>query len=74
MDASVASVVVAAIAAVGTVIAARLAHRAERNTRPTSNGFAGETIRRLERIEGLIVGHLEDHAEHDLRTRRQSRP
>lgn len=77
MDASttaaVASVTVATIATAGTLVAAWLAHRAERNTRPISNGFAGDVTRRLERIEVLIVNHLEDHAERDLAPRRKPR-
>lgn len=68
----VAAVIAAAIATGGTITAAWIAHRAEKNTRPISNGFADDVKRRLTRIEGLMVGHLEDHTQHDLMRRRRS--
>jgi hypothetical protein len=68
------SVVVATVAASGTIVAAWMSHRAERNTRPISNGFAGDVCRRLGRIEHLLVNHLEDHAQHDLSGRSEPRP
>lgn len=64
---------VASIAACGTVVSSWIAHRAEKNTRPISNGFASETLTRLGRIETLIVNHLEDHAESDLNNHRNRR-
>jgi hypothetical protein len=67
------SVVVATVAASGTIVAAWMSHRAERNTRPISNGFASDVCRRLGRIEHLLVNHLEDHAEHDLRSKKPPR-
>lgn len=70
--AAAASVAVATIAAAGTVTAAILTRKVEQNTRGVSNGFAGDTTRRLERIEQLIVDHLDDHAQRDLMRRRKN--
>jgi hypothetical protein len=61
------AVCVAAIGAVGSVAAAWVARQAAQNTKPISNGFASEVKGRLERIENLIVNHIEAHADHDVR-------
>jgi cation transporter-like permease len=59
--------VVATIGALGSIAAAYIAHKAHKNTKPISNGFAPETIQRLVRIEDLIVDHIADHAQSDVR-------
>lgn len=61
---------VAAIGAVGSIVAAWVAHRVARNTKPISNGFAADTFRRLDRIEELILDHIESHANADVRRKR----
>ena len=66
------TVYVAAIAALGSILSAWLALKAQKNTKPLSNGFAGDVIRRLDRIEGAILNHLEDHAEAELKKRRDN--
>lgn len=53
---------VASIGAGGSVVAAWVAHKANKNTKPISNGFAPDTIQRLARIEDLLIQHLNDHA------------
>jgi len=60
------SIIVATIGAGGAVFAARVARQARDNTRPISNGFASDTLHRLDRIEGLIIAHIASHAAHDL--------
>lgn len=61
---------VASIGAVGAVAAAWIARQAQRNTKPLSNGFAGDVTRRLDRIECLITSHIQAHADHDVSRRR----
>lgn len=58
---------VAAIGALGSVVAAWVARQAVRNTRPLSNGFAGDITSRLSRIEDLIVNHINDHAKSHIK-------
>jgi hypothetical protein len=58
---------VAAIGALGSVVAAWVARQAVRNTRPLSNGFAGDITGRLTRIEDLIVNHINDHAQSNIK-------
>lgn len=67
MDAGIAAVVVASIAAVASILSTIISAKAARNTKPIGNGFASDVVRRLGRIETLIVNHLEDHAGNDLR-------
>ena len=61
-----AAVIVATVGAVGSVMAAWVARQARNNTQPISNGFAKDTLGRLDRIEGLIIAHIASHATHDL--------
>lgn len=49
-------------AATVSSIAAVYAAKAEKNSRPVSNGFAGGVNRKLDRLEDLIHEHLRDHA------------
>lgn len=65
------AVLVAAVAAGGSVITAIVSRKVHENTKPIGNGFAGDVTRRLERIEGLIIDHLEDHASADLSRKRR---
>lgn len=60
------SIAVASIGAIGACVAAFISHTTQRNTKPISNGFAADTTRRLDRIEGLITGHIQAHADHDV--------
>jgi len=64
--------------AVGTMLAALFAgwqaHRSNKQTKSTGNGFAKHVLdgqarhdAALERIEGKIDRHVEDHAESDIR-------
>ena len=41
--------------------------RANKQTKATGNGFAKHVKESLDRIEGKIDRHIEDHAESDLR-------
>lgn len=41
--------------------------RANKQTKATGNGFAKHVKESLDRIEGKIDRHIEDHAEADLR-------
>ena len=66
MVAAIVAIIAACIAAVGSVAAAKVGRQARDNTRSVGNGFAGDVTRRLARIEGLVVAHLEAHATHDL--------
>lgn len=59
----------ATIQALGTVLAASIAayaalkaSKAEKNSRPVSNGFAKAVTGSLERIEKRIDEHLRDHS------------
>lgn len=59
----------ATIQALGTVLAASIAayaalkaSKAEKNSRPVSNGFAKSVTGSLERIEKRIDEHLRDHS------------
>lgn len=52
------SIVCASIAAYGAV----KANRAERNSRPVSNGFASGVNRKLDKLENLLLDHLRDHS------------
>lgn len=59
----------ATIQAIGTIIAAGVAGfaavksaKAEKNSRPVSNGFAKTVTGSLERIEKRIDEHLRDHS------------
>lgn len=65
------AVVVAAISAAGAIMAAYAARQAQKNTKPISNGWSSDVVRRLERIETAILNHLEDHAEAELKRRRR---
>jgi hypothetical protein len=67
MDAGVAAVVVASIAAVAGTLSAFISAKAARIAKPVGNGFAADVLRRLGRIETLILNHLEDHAGNDVR-------
>ena len=58
---------IAAVAA--AVYAGWKSSRADRQTRSTGNGFAKSVRDSLNRIEGKIDRHIEDHAEADLRRR-----
>lgn len=60
------AIAVASIGAVGAIVAAWVARQARDNTKPISNGFAKDTLGRLDRIEGLIIAHIASHAAHDL--------
>lgn len=70
---SVIALAVASIGAIGSILAALVARRAEKNTRPVSNGFAGETLHRLNRIELLVTDHIQAHANSDLSEHRKRR-
>lgn len=69
MDTGLAGVIAAGLAAIASIITALIAKRAVNNTKPISNGFAKDTIRRLDRIETLITHHIEEHADSDVRRR-----
>jgi hypothetical protein len=58
---------VASIAAFGSIATAWAAARVHKNTKPISNGFAGDALSRLARIEQLIVDHIASHADNDVR-------
>ena len=51
-------IAIAAIGAAGAILSAYFAHRAEKNSRPVSNGFAGKVIAHL---EGLTAQHQQLH-------------
>ena len=53
-----ASVIAAGIAAYGAI----KSNRAEKNSRPVSNGFAGDVRADLTEIRRLVTDHLRDHA------------
>ena len=53
-----ATVVAAGIAG----IAAYYAAKAEKNSRPVSNGFTAEVVRDLRELRAMMVRHLENHA------------
>lgn len=60
-----------AIQAVATIVSASIAayaaikaSKAERNSRPVSNGFAKSVTGSLERIEKRMDDHLRDHSNH----------
>lgn len=56
--AALSSVVVASIAAYGAV----KANKAEKNSRPVSNGFASGVNGKLDKVENLLIDHLRDHS------------
>ena len=56
--AALSSVVVASIAAYGAV----KANKAEKNSRPVSNGFASGVNTKLDKVENLLIDHLRDHS------------
>jgi len=53
-----ATVVAASIAGVAAYYAAK----AEKNSRPVSNGFTAEVVRDLRELRAMMVRHLENHA------------
>lgn len=55
-----ATIVAAAISAVAAMYAAR----AEKNSRPVSNGFANHVLTSLDRIEAMVKEHIEDPSKH----------
>jgi hypothetical protein len=64
---------IVAVAAIGVYNAVQ-ARRANKQTQATGNGFAqhvrselGDIKDGLRTVEGLVIRHLEDHAESDLR-------
>lgn len=63
------TVIVAIVGACGSIVAAYVARQAQHNTRPISNGFAGDVTRRLDRIESLIQHHIQTHADNDVAKR-----
>lgn len=64
------TIAVATIGATGSIAAAYVARQVHRNTKPISNGFASDTLRRLDRIEALILNHIEAHADSDVQRKR----
>ena len=52
-----ATIVAAAISAVAAMYAAR----AEKNSRPVSNGFASGVREDLKEIRSLVIRHIENH-------------
>lgn len=61
MDAGVVAVIVAGIAASASMVSSLISAKAAKNTKPISNGFAGDVLNRLGRIEQALLTHLEDH-------------
>jgi hypothetical protein len=55
-----ATIVAAAISAVAAMYAAR----AEKNSRPVSNGFANHVLTSLDRIEQNLDKHINDASKH----------
>lgn len=52
------SIIVAGIAAYGAI----KANKAEKNSRPVSNGFASGVNGKLDKLENLLLDHLRDHS------------
>lgn len=57
--------------AIVSSLAAWKSWQADRQTRHTGNGFAGEVLGKLASIEGKIDRHIESHAEADVSRRRR---
>lgn len=53
------------IAALISGIAAYYAAKAEKNSRPVSNGFTAEVKQDLRELRDLLTTHLRDHANRD---------
>jgi hypothetical protein len=67
---SIVTLAATSIAATGSVVAAWVATRVHRQTKPIGNGFAHGVVKRLDRIETLITEHINAHATSDVRKRR----
>ena len=59
------------ISALIGVYGARAARKAERNSRPVSNGFTGYVLQDLREIRSILVDHLEAHGGASLRDTQQ---
>lgn len=58
------AIVVAIVAALGSVISAYFAHKAEKNSRPVSNGFAEGVISRLDNLHEDVRELRKSHIKH----------